>query len=670
MFKELNTQLGSDFLVLHSVHWVASKGGRNQDGEADFIIAHPDLGVLVMEVKGGTIRRDGPTDTWFTRSWDGTESELKMSPFLQAERSMYSLREKLATTPATAGFTYPLSRTVAFPDVLLDDESLGVDVQRSMIVDSSNVFLMAKAITSAMGQAAGPGPGPAGVNALLELIRPSFAISRLGLAARLKQDEAEIVHLTAQQLRLLDVLAGHRKIAVNGIAGSGKTLMAKEHARRLANAGLIVLFTCYNKALAAEVRSDLANAGTLAGGSVTVHTYHDLGATLVQRAGITVDGDLSIDAAAYYEHALPQAMADAISVLDTRFDAIVVDEGQDFADVWWLTLDLLMRDPGDGFFAIFYDNNQRIFRNDSTYPLPEPHFKLTHNCRCTRTIHQKAAGFVGLDASTVCDGPEGRGVELVPIESGSPLATLRKVVHRLTQDEGIPLSEIVVLTPRSVSASELTNHAAIGNLTLEWESDGPKSVRCRNIHAFKGLESSIVILAELDRAHRETRNRLIHVALTPGQTSRDRDWRTTRGHLRKAARQAVLAEPTGFRRCLVLIWRDISHLMGEGDYLLLSIRQVRLGELNLDTFFVAQKEHRRSGGTGLNVIEDPAHSDQIQLELQAVDHLLPTSQAAIGLVIDDFDHSVGSSVHPVDNAGNRDVPKHERKCCLDQERLG
>lgn len=516
MFKELNTQLGSDFLVLHSVHWVATKGGRNQDGEADFIIAHPDLGVLVMEVKGGKIRRDSATDSWFTKSWDGTEAELKMSPFLQAERSMYSLREKLATTPATAGYSYPLSRTVAFPDVILDDESLGVDVQRSMIVDSSNVFLMAKAITSAMGQASGvgPGPGPAGVTAILELIRPSFAISKLGLAARLKQDEDEFVHLTSQQLRLLDLLVGHRKIAVSGIAGSGKTLMAKEHARRLAESGHDVLFTCFNRALAADVRRELANAGTSSGGSVTVYTYHDLGATLVQRAGISIDVDPALDAAAYYENALPQAMADAISVLDTRFDAIVVDEGQDFAEVWWLTLELLMRDSGYGFFAIFYDNNQRIFRKESTYPLPEPHFKLTHNCRCTRHIHQAAAGFVGLDASTVCDGPEGRSVEIVPIASGGHLATLRKIVHQLTHDEGLPLSEIVVLTPRSVTASELTNHASIGNVTLEWEGEGLKSVRCRTIHAYKGLESSIVILAELDRAHRETRNQLIHVALT------------------------------------------------------------------------------------------------------------------------------------------------------------
>jgi hypothetical protein len=512
MFRELNTQLGEDYLVLHSVRWVANRGGRHQDGEADFIVAHPDQGVLVIEVKGGTIRRDGPTDSWYTKSWNGSEEQLKLSPFVQVERTMRALAEKLQTTHATMGFTYPLARTVAFPDVLVTDEMLGVDIQRSMIIDSSNVFLMAKTIRAAMAQSPGPGPGPAGVSALLDLVRPSFVLNQRGLAARIKDDEATMLKLTEQQLYVLDMLAGHRQLAIRGIAGAGKTVLAREHAVRQARSGLRVLFTCYNKALAAEMGHELAGIGEDEGGCIHVRTYHDLAEELARRAGIAVDGDPEIDSAAYYEQALPEAMAQAIGVLDDRYDAIVVDEGQDFADLWWVTLEALQADPGSPRLAIFYDDNQRIYRRDSVYPIPEPHLSLTRNCRTTQAIHELAAQYI--DGYGQCIGPDGTPVEFVPVGSQGPLDAVRRTVHRLTADEGIPLDQIVVLTPRSVKRSELTNGTKLGNLTLAWDGDGRHSIRCRNIHAFKGLEATIVILAEAEHAHPQTRDRLLHVALS------------------------------------------------------------------------------------------------------------------------------------------------------------
>ena len=85
--------------IYPNVRWV-SKPSDNmpaRDGETDLVIVHPEDGLLIVEVKGGQIRRDGQG-----RWWSG-EHPLKPPPFEQAERSKHALREKLASLPDWPG---------------------------------------------------------------------------------------------------------------------------------------------------------------------------------------------------------------------------------------------------------------------------------------------------------------------------------------------------------------------------------------------------------------------------------------------------------------------------------------------------------------------------------------------------------------------------------------
>jgi hypothetical protein len=517
LFRELRAQLSDEWTVLHSVRWLSHEGGRASDGEADFVVAHPDLGILVIEVKGGIIRRDGVTGAWTSEDVDGVIHSIH-DPFLQAERSMHLLVRKLEESPTTRAFSYPYARSVAFPDVILPAGDLGPNVSRQIVIDSSNLFLLIGAIKSAMGTPRAKGPGKDGIRALVELLRPSLEISRRGLAAQIKSDEHELIQLTEQQLSLLDFLAGHRRVAISGTAGSGKTVLAIEQARRLAAQGYRVLFTCFNRALAHSVQQQLSASLGPAMANVTVRNYHELATGFAEAAGLRLPTEAEVNArpnpSSYFEEELPQRMLDALTALPDRFDAIVVDEGQDFADIWWLTLDALFQNPADSILAIFYDDNQRIYRRESAYPIPEPHYQLTHNCRCTQHIHREAAKYRAEQSQTSCRGPEGRRVETIPLQQESPVAALRKVVHRLVTEEGLPVEDIVVLTPRNQKTSAFTEGAKVGNLTLTWGDPATKSLACRSIHGFKGLESSVVVLGECDRAHQASRDALMHVALT------------------------------------------------------------------------------------------------------------------------------------------------------------
>src|SRR5262249_25084413 len=90
VYTILATHLPNDFVVFHNVRWLAkSRAGGAVDGETDFLIAHPDYGVLVIEVKGGTIRYDGATGAWTSTDRNGVVYDI--DPFGQARRAQYSL---------------------------------------------------------------------------------------------------------------------------------------------------------------------------------------------------------------------------------------------------------------------------------------------------------------------------------------------------------------------------------------------------------------------------------------------------------------------------------------------------------------------------------------------------------------------------------------------------
>lgn len=214
---------------------------------------------------------------------------------------------------------------------------------------------------------------------------------------------------------------------------------------------------------------------------------------------------------------MPQHLLDALATVHDRFDAIIVDEGQDFADIWWVTLESLLAEPAEGVLYIFYDNNQRIFETHGDYPIPPPHFTLTENCRTTQAIHRAATAYLASEHLPSCRGPEGRSPVELPVTPDTEIDALCRVVHGLTVEEGLSVDDIVVLSPRGPKTSRLAEGTKLGNLRLSWLSGARNVLRCRSIQAFKGLESSVVILAEPERAHEATLAPLLHVGLTRAQ---------------------------------------------------------------------------------------------------------------------------------------------------------
>src|SRR5690606_6411963 len=122
---------------------------------------------------------------------------------------------------------------------------------------------------------------------------------------------------------------------IEGCAGSGKTMLALEKARQLAGQGFDVLLLCFNAPLA-EYLYERAPEG------VSVFHFHGLCKHLAKEAGIGYRAHRSEEE--YYNEVLPNMLLDAIDELGPQYDALIVDEGQDFRDTWWEILAFLLRD--------------------------------------------------------------------------------------------------------------------------------------------------------------------------------------------------------------------------------------------------------------------------------------------------------------------------------------
>jgi hypothetical protein len=228
-----------------------------------------------------------------------------------------------------------------------------------------------------------------------------------------------------------------------------------------------------------------------------VVNFHKLAQGLVRKANLSHSG-LRDDR--YFDRVLPELMMEAIDRLETQYDAVIVDEGQDFHDNWWVPLQCLLHDPDQGIFYVFFDDNQNLYRTAQNIPLKLAPFPLTRNCRNTQRIHGVVMQFYQSDQTPLAQGPLGRPVEVRTYAYvGGLKRALSRVLHRLIVEENVYPEDIVVLTPRKRERSHLWRVGPIGNfrLTDQW-SAGSGEIYCSTVHSFKGLESPVVILAEIE----------------------------------------------------------------------------------------------------------------------------------------------------------------------------
>jgi hypothetical protein len=517
------------WIVLHSLD-VANH--RSQiSGEIDFLVIIPNRGVLIIEVKAcSSLRRED--GLWYLGNVPG-ESR---GPFRQASEAMHSLRGRLARERPHLS-RVPFWSCVIFPRMEFQENS--VEWHSWQVIDCSalrasplgrllrEVMDRARAYLASSGGASwfhadAREPYDEQCEELLQFFRRDFECYA-SYKTRSASIAAETKAYTDEQLVALDAMDTNPRVVFTGPAGTGKTVLATEAARRAALSSRRVLLLCYNRLLA----SSLARQCQSVAPNVHARTLHAhmLEVARLDPSAIGTDEE-------FWQSELPGRAIDSMlgrEEAEYLFDEIVVDEAQDiFRNEYLDFLDLsLLGGLSAGRWRFFGDFEKQAIFGSANLALPSffarlaerpAEYSLRINCRNPPSVAALAQMLGGLAPgySRVLRPHDGTEPQMLFFDDhADQVRLLEKTLEKLFS-EGLSGSDIVILSPRAddLATAGMLKEQSWKQRVRTFGSGSGGYIRYCSIQAFKGLEAPAIVVSDLDSADRAFFESLIYIAVT------------------------------------------------------------------------------------------------------------------------------------------------------------
>ncbi|MCK5111855.1 MAG: NERD domain-containing protein/DEAD/DEAH box helicase [Arcobacteraceae bacterium] len=457
------------YIAFHSLN--LTKHERKRFGEADFVIVC-EYGIFVFEVKGGGIGCDN--EEWYTINRYNEEYKIQ-NPFKQAEGALHAILKEIQESHKFNNLRIPIGYGVIFPDVEWTHQGSEWDLyticdSRKFKIFESWLRNFFKYWHNKSGNTYNL--SSENINDLKQYLRPNFELIE-PLHIKLSKLEDTAVALTQDQYKYLDIVAANKKVLCSGGAGTGKTFLAAELARRLANENTKIGLICKSNWLKRYLESKIKNE------FVTISTIDSVRVDM-RRSGLAC------------------------------YDILIVDEGQDLFD--FDDIDILenLLDCGlaDGEWYIFHDvNNQAGLFVDTKMEILEllesyspAKIPLTTNCRNTSSILNKVQSLLHLDM-----GNKGTGIgpEVHEIINNKESGLILKNEINNILKNGIASESITILSPLSYEESSISflPESIKNNITklddFSIRSFPVENISFSEIKNFKGLENEVIIVIDL-----------------------------------------------------------------------------------------------------------------------------------------------------------------------------
>ncbi|MEO1615585.1 MAG: NERD domain-containing protein [Planctomycetota bacterium] len=515
-----------DWICLHSLG--LSEHDSKRRGEIDFLLL-TRVGIFVLEVKGGRVAREN--GVWkFTNRYNKTTTKSE-GPFDQASGAMFGLEKRVrehlpSDDRRQQRLLYGFG--VVTPDCPLADQ-LGAEADRRQLYDRESIKTKGQSIKQFVDQLAaywrersslGSNPGryaptEKDLETLSEFLRGDF--DRVPSMGAIADAATHKLHaLESEQYQVLDALEKYPepRMIVQGGAGTGKTLLAAEIAKREASrTDGEVLLLCFNRVLAGVLRKNVTSTER---GSITVDSIHSLLNDLIEGSEVQSqfeEAKIGKERSEIFNRLMPEYGLQALMEKDCKqYQTLVVDEAQDMLsrpmlDVldamvvgglnsgrWWLFCD---RNNQASVFGVCED--EALFR---LIPIGVVAL-LPTNRRNTIQIAQET------EIKTLPMFPPAATVDGIPVRTdwykkatdqrqllGS---TLKKLLN-----EDISPYQISVLSCRKAEDSCANQfrdfQLASVNENNAWKVGSPllNQVTACSVSSFKGLENDFVILTDVD----------------------------------------------------------------------------------------------------------------------------------------------------------------------------
>lgn len=485
--------LSEDYYVFHSFRITDTREGIFHESETDFVILNRTKGVICLEAKAGRVRYEN--GCWLYGSGIPMHNG---GPFNQASANKYKLMRYISDS----NMAFVLEKCKFFHAVWFP--SVSNDRLRSMTLPSEGdkTLVLTKEALSDPEEFidrvyALELPSRVQTNLsefeckrlVREIFCPQFNVFP---SASFEADLKKIVfhRLLDEQAGILDFLDEQLTAAVNGAAGTGKTMIAVEKARRHAAFGEKVLFLCFNTQLKDYLENNYAREFvsyyTIAGFACKICNtarpdYKELKSKLE---------DYYISGSFPYKH-------------------VIIDEGQDFGseaieetDIIQLIHDIIVDTDQGGTFYVFYDRLQLIQAREMPKFISDLDCRLTlyRNCRNTENIAVTSLRPITERKPRVFDGAvKGAPAKLHFCDSvQSEHERIDVIIDELAADG---YRDIVILTCKTEATSVLSNSVKGGRYRNKY-----LFTTCRK---FKGLEADVVVLVDVDKTTFEQDNVLL-----------------------------------------------------------------------------------------------------------------------------------------------------------------
>jgi hypothetical protein len=521
-------ELNSELIVVFSFPWIKlTSFGTRRDGETDFLLFHKTKGILSVEVKGGGVAFEPATGKWTSTNRNDEVNPIK-DPFRQAHDCKQALNDFLNDDRGWQRLNLNPTRghAVLVPDInkVSAQQLQGSGRQLEIIGCDADLKRFPEWIDSVFDFWHNPNDTsrtPLGTTGM-EFIKRRLCTRvevKPALSSVLADEEQERIRLTTEQSRTLSLLRNQKKAAISGGAGTGKTVLALEKAKSLAASGVKTLLLCYNSPLAdhlKEITHDVEHLHAM--------SFHQLCKFFSDVASDKTGRDFIKESLEQnrgkdkFDVCFPYALDEAIPHVDLKFDAIIIDEAQDFRDDYWMPIDTLLEDDKSKHLYVFFDPNQQLYEKNTYFPITDPPYPLSFNCRNTKIIHDLAYQFY-----------EGDQIESSPIP-GEPVETIvgpslkvqSKRLHShlldLLKKDGVSPSDICILVP-----SENTNDFVkllrerplpTGAAWIEKEMGQRNKICIETVKRFKGLEATYIYFWGADEYNRIDHPELLYVTIS------------------------------------------------------------------------------------------------------------------------------------------------------------